>query len=160
MAQKTRASLRPHSFSKAPVYLRIAAAAIDGLIAGLPWFIITPLWGFTLFRLPAQFGLVQGFIVGSALIWTFFYICFRDGYANGQSLGKRCMGLMVIGMWSDQPCTIMQSFLRNVLFWINYFVIVEGIMLLGNLSTGRRIGDFLAQTLVTEVSQFHPRNLK
>lgn len=160
MAQHTRASLHFQGFSKAPVYLRITAALIDGLIAGLPWIFITPLWGITPFRLPEQFSLLQGFVVGIALIWSFYYICFRDGYTDGQSIGKRCMSLMVVGTQSHRPCTPLQSFLRNILCWFNYSLILEGVMLLANLKTGRRIGDFMAQTIVTEISQFAPRNLR
>lgn len=160
MTRHSRAPLSVYGFSKAPVYLRITAAFIDILIAGLPWFIIEPLWGITPLRLPGQFSLLQGFIVGAALLWSFYYICFRDSFANGQSIGKRCMNLIVVGTWSHKPCTPLQSFLRNALCCFHYVLIVEAVMPLANLKTGRRIGDFLAQTMVTEISQLASRNLK
>lgn len=160
LKQKSQASVRPHSYGKAPVLLRLAALSIDSMVAGLPWLMITPFWGFSPFRLPSQFGLFQGFIITAALLWTFYYICFRDNFYTGQSIGKRCTGLMVIGTWTYQPCSSLQSFLRNVSFWLDYVFIVEILVALCNLNTGRRLGDFMAQTQVIESYQYHRRNLK
>lgn len=158
MAQKPRSSACISGFPAAPVHLRIAAAILDLLVAGFPWLIIKPLWHISPFHLPDQFSLLQGFFSGAALLWSFYYFCFRDSFSRGQSIGKRYMRLMVIGTWSRQPCTPVQSFLRNVLCWFNFLFVLEGIIMLANRKNGRRIGDFLAQTFVTEASSFPPKH--
>jgi len=158
LKQHAHASIQ--GYAKAPYFLRLIALSIDGLIAGLPWLLITPLWGYTPLRLPSHSGLFHGFIITAALLWTFYYICFRDSFCCGQSIGKRSVGLMVMGTWTNQPCNAMQSFLRNVIYWVDFFFIVEGLLALANLKTGRRLGDFLAQTQVIDSSQYHRRNLK
>jgi uncharacterized RDD family membrane protein YckC len=160
MSEYPRALPRTRSYSKAPVLLRTGAAIIDMTIAGLPWFIITPLWGFSPYRLPTHFGLVQGSIIGIALLWTFYYVWFRDRLGAGQSIGKRCTGLMVVGVLSTQPCNAMQSFLRNFLFCLDFGFFFELFITLLNLQTGRRVGDFLAQTQVIELAHYNHRNLR
>jgi uncharacterized RDD family membrane protein YckC len=160
MSEYPRALSRTRSYSKAPVVLRTGAAIIDTTIAGVPWFIITPLWGFSPYRLPVHFGLLQGFIIGIALLWTCYYVWFRDHLGTGQSIGKRCTGLMVIGTFSHKPCNAMQSFLRNFLFCLDFGLFLELFITLLNLQTGRRVGDYLAQTQVIELTYYNRRNLR
>jgi uncharacterized RDD family membrane protein YckC len=160
MSEYPRTLPPTRSYSKAPVLLRTGAAIIDMSIAGVPWFIITPLSGVSPYRLPLQFGLLQGLIIAIALLWTFYYVWFRDCLGAGQSIGKQCTGLMVVGIQSNQPCNTMQSFLRNFLFCLDFGFFLELFITLLNLQTGRRVGDYLAQTQVIELARYNRRNLR
>jgi uncharacterized RDD family membrane protein YckC len=160
LPEQIRTYIHARNCEKAPTMLRVTAAIIDGTIAGLPWLLITPLWGFSPYNLPAQSSLLQGCLIGLALLWTFYYSCFRDCMGNGQSIGKRMLGLMVIGLESNLPCTTMQSFLRNVIFVLDFGLIAEILLTLSNVKTGRRFGDFIAQTQVVEITRYYRRHLR
>jgi uncharacterized RDD family membrane protein YckC len=94
------------------------------------------------------------------------YILVADGISGGQSLGKRFLGLMVIGP-EGGPCGIKDSILRNILFgagvllWVipvigwlllAAAVVVELLVLMGS-GQGIRLGDELAGTRVVEAPQ-------
>lgn len=71
------------------------------------------------------------------------YLLLADALPNGQSLGKRILGMQVLSQSTLQPCTLQQSFLRNVTFplgIIDWFPIF--------FSSRRRFGDFIASTIV------------
>lgn len=91
------------------------------------------------------------------------YILIGDGLWGGRSLGKRLLGLSVLGE-GEKPCTLGESILRNItiaaaiFFWWALFagwllagiiLAVEFIVLAGS-PLGRRIGDEMANTRVVE----------
>ena len=90
------------------------------------------------------------------------YLLIGDGLFNGQSLGKKLVGLRVVSADSRQPCTFRDSILRNGIFaigylvsrvlWIGWILIIiiaalEFIILLGSKDK-MRIGDEIAKTIV------------
>jgi uncharacterized RDD family membrane protein YckC len=90
------------------------------------------------------------------------YLLIGDGLFNGQSLGKKIVGLGVVSADSCQPCTFRDSILRNSIFaigylvsrvlWIGWILIIiiaalEFIILLGSKDK-MRIGDEIAKTIV------------
>ena len=94
------------------------------------------------------------------------YILVADGVAGGQSLGKKLLGLRVIGA-DGEPCGLKDSIMRNlmfglgILFWTLLHPIlgwpllaaaigVEFLVLIGS-DKGRRLGDELAGTTVVDV---------
>lgn len=97
------------------------------------------------------------------------YILISDGLYGGQSLGKKLTGLKVETVLAEGgrlPCDIKGSILRNAaiglglflakvpfLGWIFFAVLVgfEAVTLIGS-AEGRRFGDELAGTLVSEVN--------
>lgn len=79
------------------------------------------------------------------------YWLLRDGLFDGQSLGKRVIGLKVIVQPARSPCTFKESFIRNVLWVVpvmNLVMAVSGLYALAKDSRGRHWGDRLADTEV------------
>ena len=93
------------------------------------------------------------------------YLLISDGLFEGRSIGKFLIGLRVISLTHDGPCSVRESIVRNaplgaglLLFklpWIGWIFIagvsaVEFLILLGS-KEGKRLGDELAKTTVVEV---------
>ena len=79
------------------------------------------------------------------------YILLRDGCFEGQSLGKRIMGLKVVAHKDRLRCTFLDSAVRNVLWVIPVVQVVMGFTGLHDLvhdPRGRHWGDRLANTQV------------
>lgn len=91
----------------------------------------------------------------------------QDALGNGQSIGKRIMGLRVIEGRAGQSCSMTRSAIRNLpfilaflfgfipVFWILFVGICVPILslelyLVMNVDVGIRLGDVLADTLVVE----------
>lgn len=94
------------------------------------------------------------------------YLALADSFFNGESIGKKILGIRVIDLEEGTPCTARQSFVRNIpilvpfLFsflgswgWIITFLslmpltILE-VYLVMKLDSFHRVGDILAQTTV------------
>ena len=95
------------------------------------------------------------------------YLLIGDGLFDGQSLGKKIVGLRVVSARTYQPCTFKGSILRNGIFavgylvsrilWIGWILIIiiaafEFIILLGSKDK-MRIGDEIAKTIVIDSHQ-------
>ena len=93
------------------------------------------------------------------------YVLVADGVSNGQSIGKKLLGLRVLTA-DGEPCSIRDSIMRNImfglgmLFWTLLHPIlgwpllaatigVEFLVLMGS-DKGRRLGDELAGTTVID----------
>ncbi|AQZ93927.1 RDD family protein [Halopseudomonas phragmitis] len=117
---------------------RLAACLVDVLICWL---------------LASQIPLLLSLIVGanvmpfsSIMLWVAVaYLLFKDALPRGQSLGKRMLGLAVIGSVTYQDCSWWQSALRNLVLPVLFPL--EAIVI---LLSGRRIGDALASTMVID----------
>ena|SRR3990172_2736588 len=92
------------------------------------------------------------------------YLLISDGLFEGRSIGKRLMGLRVVSLPTGVPCSMKESILRNaplgiglalykipLVGWLFLVAVsaVEFLVLLGSKEQ-MRIGDELAQTMVTE----------
>ena len=79
------------------------------------------------------------------------YWLLRDGLFEGQSIGKRLMGLKVIVQPTQARCTFKESAIRNVL-WIvpviNVLMALSGLFALLKHPPERHWGDRLAETQV------------
>ena len=100
------------------------------------------------------------------IILSFIYMGIADSLQNGQSVGKRFMGMSVISLEDGSPCSVKQSFIRNlpilipllfaiVPFWGWIISIVVGLPLVSlevyliyKLDSGHRLGDVMADTTV------------
>jgi uncharacterized RDD family membrane protein YckC len=113
---------------------------------------------------------------------TFLGICYLavcDFLFQGQSLGKRLMGFKVVDIESGEACSLRQSLLRNLPFWLplTFFFIpfwggVIGVLLflpivgieaylLHHYDSGLRMGDVLADTTVNfYINQFFKTKFK
>jgi uncharacterized RDD family membrane protein YckC len=89
----------------------------------------------------------------------FSYSFVKDGIYKGQSLGKKSVGLIVIHLVDNTPCTYGKSFLRNLMLILINLIpligwLVEPIMVLVS-EDGRRLGDKAANTQVIEKKYFN-----
>lgn len=143
---KKETSVPPREFVKADLLYRHLAKFIDFLIVGALSRILTP------------FGPLAGLT----------YLLIADGLMDGRSVGKKLLGLMVVTRGSLASCTIRESILRNlplsiaVIFaMLPYlglvFFFTGGLLIIAFESylifsdeEGTRIGDILADTLVTQ----------
>ena len=85
------------------------------------------------------------------------YFMFKDGMKNGQSWGKRAVGLQVICTRDNAPCTYGKSFLRNIVYCLLNCIpyvgwLIEPLMVLCS-DDGRRVGDRAAETRVVELPE-------
>ena len=120
----------------APIGKRFTAQFIDELIA-----------------IGGGYSLVLGLkeLVGSEsntpflamIFFVWLYTLFADGMFKGQSIGKKLMNLYVVSNEMEQPCTYLQSFVRNSTYPLGIF---DLIFLFGK--ERRRLGDRLASTKV------------
>lgn len=94
------------------------------------------------------------------------YLCLSDGIGEGQSVGKRLMGLAVISLEDGSPCSTKQSFIRNLPFaipifftliplwgWIFFGILGTSLFflelyLMYKLDSAHRLGDVMADTTV------------
>jgi uncharacterized RDD family membrane protein YckC len=94
-------------------------------------------------------------------VWAIWYAFTKDGRAGGQSIGKKAMGLMVVHLPTNLPCTTRQSALRYLILvglglipYVGW--LVEPIVTLV-AAGGRRLGDTVAGTQVIAAAELRPR---
>ncbi|MEI6221797.1 MAG: RDD family protein [bacterium] len=130
---------------------RILAYIIDSLISSAIAIFIMLFSYFIYYSLGFKTNATTGYPIGlfalfiGALLIGKAYMFIRD--TGGLSIGKRLLGLSVVSISDNSPATIGQSFIRNVVFLIPYFVLIELLMLLTDKDR-RRLGDQFAKTRV------------
>lgn len=82
------------------------------------------------------------------------YSLLKDGMKNGQSYGKRWMGIRVISLENGMPCTYWQSLARQIISSLIAFIpvfgwLIEPLMVLFT-DDGRRLADRAAGTFVVQ----------
>jgi uncharacterized RDD family membrane protein YckC len=153
--QDPRASLYP----KAPFGARFLAWILDCLVVGVPVALAT---GFILLAFLAGplVGVPIAILVGLPVaVWALYYQFTKDGRGNGQSVGKKSMGLMVVHLQTNNPCSRGQSALRalvqcglNLIPYLGW-LIEPGVTVAA--AGGRRLGDHAAGTQVIPVASYH-----
>ncbi len=106
-----------------------------------------------------------------------FFAAFQDSLGDGQSIGKKIIGLRTIDESAGTSCSALGSAMRNlplalvilfasvpilsvlVLFAATPFIILE-IYLVFSLDTGVRLGDVMANTLIVEHLEIHPESTR
>ncbi len=109
------------------------------------------------------------FIFPLGLVIGVFYLSLCDSFQDGQSIGKRLLGLKVVDVETGDPCSYKQSIIRNLPFVFPLCIAVfpfwgwfiSGILLfllagfelylLYHLDSGQRLGDVVADTTVMAV---------
>ena len=115
---------------------RFQGQFIDGLIGFLLGYFLFYILGHFLGLEPALYTAIA---VGVA------YFLFSDALPNGQSIGKKLLNIQVVNSDTLQPCSIYESFLRNVTFPLG--ILDWGFIFFGS---HRRLGDFIASTIVVK----------
>lgn len=146
---------------------RFVAALIDVSLQGTLWFMLliaavggaallsraveedTLVFGVELRALVSVIGAALFILLSFILLWG--YYVFFEMVWNGQSPGKRVMGLRVVRS-NGQPITFFESLVRNVVrvadFLPSAYILGVVTMLLNDRS--RRLGDFAAGTMVVK----------
>lgn len=114
---------------------RLVAQAIDGVVAFVP---LT----FAIFLVDPAPRAALLFFAGGGL-WMMFYLLLSDGF-GGQSVGKRLFDIQVIDEQTGKPCTILQSFIRNVV--LSALGPIDWVFIFGERQ--QRLGDRAAGTIV------------
>lgn len=117
---------------------RSLAQMLDGFITFLPFISV------------AMLSLVSetlgGISILSVLPFALAYYFFADALPGGQSLGKRMLGVAVVDKHTHAPCSLAQSFVRNLLLAV--LGMLDWLFIFGD---GRqRLGDMLAGTIVVD----------
>lgn len=118
---------------------RLVGQLIDTAIAFAPFFMLA-----ILATDPASDQL--GVYGGVTMIFGIGYYLFADALPGGQSVGKQMLGIAVVDQYSRRPCTVFQSFGRNLVAPI--LGALDWIFILGG--DRQRLGDKLAGTIVVE----------
>ncbi|MBF0299664.1 MAG: RDD family protein [Oligoflexia bacterium] len=110
------------------------------------------------------------------IIFATIYLSVSDSLKNGQSIGKKFIGMAVLSLKDGTPCSLKQSFIRNLpislpLFlaifplWGWLLAILIGIPLISlelyllfTLDSGHRLGDVMADTTVIANDPKHIQN--
>jgi uncharacterized RDD family membrane protein YckC len=152
-------------YALAPYWARLGALLLDGVFAmllAIPAIIVVVAIIVSMQDArdeDAAIGLaIVGYLV--ALIPSMYYSFCKDGFKGGASWGKRLCGLRVVHLETGQPCTKGRSFLRQVLYFVNFYGIVsliEIIMVYANPQR-RRLGDMIAGTMVTAAGMPVPQS--
>jgi len=153
-------------FRRLPAYLldlviRVAVFIVLAILAGLAG----------IFGLFAGLGWAEGLVIAvaivTAFILSFFYGGLFEAYWNGQTPGKRVMGIRVVSV-DGSPITGLQAVLRNLLRFVDAFPLAPITILFGmsdpslililtyqvglfsSLASKRyqRVGDIVSGTLV------------
>jgi uncharacterized RDD family membrane protein YckC len=81
--------------------------------------------------------------IGLAVGILYFLLC--DALPNGQSVGKLLLNIQVVGKKTLIPCSVTQSFFRNITFPLG---VLDWIFIF--FGEHRRLGDFIASTIVVK----------
>jgi uncharacterized RDD family membrane protein YckC len=149
-------------YPRAPLWPRFAAAFVDGVVGSGPMVLAMGLFaafsGGLLDSNPSAAPLAALTVAG--LLWALWYSFTKDGRPGGQSVGKRLMGLMVIHLPTNRPCTVAQSALRALVLVVVQLVPIVGVAIepvaLLVAADGRRLGDKAAGTQVILASDWRP----
>jgi len=151
----TRAPIAQYIYPKAPLGQRFAAYAIDSII-GMGPVITAGIFDF-LFHITHS-PLNRTINMVATVTWALYYGATKDARGTGQSIGKKLLGLMVIGTETNEPCTIGQSTGRAFVRFLFGAIPVIGQLIepIAVVATddGRRIGDRAASTQVIRASDY------
>ena len=164
-------------FTPAPLGKRFLAFVVDGLIGGLVLLILSGVFmiyyvSAMLFRgWPFAEALVENvtetifylLLLGIFLsfIWFVYYGLLRDSFKNGQSWGKRLLGLKVVELEGKRACSRGASLTRNfpglslliIAFFLPFvgwaLLLVEPVAVLAS-PEGQRMGDRWGRTQVVK----------
>lgn len=147
---------------------RVIAAVLDTVVLTVAMTAIS--FGFAFFysRLEDSGGLEESW-VGTALVATAVFVLFTTVWAyyvvfevfrNGQTPGKRRMGLQVVRE-NGQGLTLLHSGLRNILRLVDFMptLYVVGFLFVAASARGKRLGDHAAGTIVVEVGAQSSKDL-
>lgn len=150
-------SVRSGVYPKCEFSRRSIAAVVDFVISMLGMLLMLP--GIMMLGTASPSDAIAWLLISIGAVWVVFYAYTKDGFKHGQSWGKRSMGLMVVRLEDNRPCTKASSVLRSVLYAIPYVgsvVPIADIAMILSTSAGLKCGDKLAGTQVIKVTDYKP----
>lgn len=144
-------------YPKAGIGARLLASIIDSVV-GIFMPIAASVIGIATAH--GKMNPVNVLLLISSIIWAFYYNFTKDGHDEGRSIGKRAMGLRVVNIKTNKPCSIGESSLRAVMLMVLNMVplvggLVEPLAILIQRD-GRRVGDMAAGTQVIDTKLYDP----
>jgi uncharacterized RDD family membrane protein YckC len=146
-------------YPKAPFDRRLLATLLDAAIACAPLGVAGMVAAGVAWIGSGGVAIVLGILIGGpAFLWAAYYGFVKDGQPRGQSIGKKKLGLMVVHLPTNAPCSRSQSALRQLVMAGTNLVpylgwLVEPIVALA-ADGGRRLGDYAADTQVIAVESY------
>lgn len=149
------------TFEKASLGSRFVASLLDGLISGVLAIPAIVLYAIGLSNVTydyeyytQDYSKAGGYFIAAFMLYLIplIYTFIKDGLGNGQSWGKKAMGLRIIKVENNSKCTKGASALRALVSTLVSMIplvgwIIEPIMVL-TTSDGRRLADKAAGTMV------------
>jgi uncharacterized RDD family membrane protein YckC len=162
------AELRPKGlratcvYAKASLGARFGAYVTDRIIGMGPWILAAVSgWIFRVAPPDSAIGILN--ILGT-FAWAVYYGLTKDGRPNGQSIGKRMFGLMVVNVKTNQPCSRGESATRAFIGGLVGIVPLVGWLIEPAIATvrddGRRLGDQAADTQVIAATTYEGTELE
>ncbi|MDD5111824.1 MAG: RDD family protein [Candidatus Altiarchaeota archaeon] len=145
--------------AKPNVVKRIVAYLIDSIIGGGVSLVLTVVilgifWVLMMVGAASEsmtliLASFAGMMVGLVVIMApmVLYALFKDGLFGGRSIGKKITGLRVENVKLNRPCSMKDSFLRNITMLIPVLGWIDMILPIID-AEGLRIGDKIAGTRV------------
>jgi uncharacterized RDD family membrane protein YckC len=144
-------------YPKASLWSRFVAYLID-IVIGIIMPVVAGIIGFASSR--GRFSIVNGVLLIASVVWAIYYNFTKDGQNEGRSIGKRAMGLMVVNIKTNRPCSIGESSLRALMLGVLNAVPVVGSLIEPLIvlvqEDGRRVGDMVAGTQVIDATLYNP----
>jgi uncharacterized RDD family membrane protein YckC len=134
---------------------RVGAAILDTLIGGA---FLAP--GLLAWAASFDVGMSDsaGVLLVAGAVAAAAYNFVKDGLRGGQSLGKRAVGLMVVHLPTNRPCSIGQSAIRTLMLFVSNLLpivgwLIEPILVIATADR-RRLGDRAASTQVINLADY------
>jgi uncharacterized RDD family membrane protein YckC len=121
---------------------RLLAQLVDYFVAG------------TIAFYPLLVGAI--FALLPSLLFGFLYLITSDGFPNGQTVGKRLLGIATVNATTYLPFSMGQSILRNLL--LNFLGWIDWIFIFGQRR--QRLGDRAANTIVVDINWLIDRHVQ
>lgn len=146
-------------YPKAPLGRRFVALLVDGFF-GILMPVMAGIIGVVRSRGSDGMTLINGLLLLASIVWAIYYNFTKDGHDNGRSYGKRAMGLMVVNIKTNTPCTVGESSLRALMLALMNAIpgvggLIEPLVALVQ-EDGRRVGDMVAGTQVIDAKLYDP----
>ena len=123
---------------------RFVAQILDGFTAFLPFMLL----GLVIVFVADPDSALAVILVLAGILFAISYHLFCDALPGGQSVGKEVMGIAVVDERTGRPCSVGQSFVRNLLLAV--LGLLDWVFIFGGQR--RRLGDIVAGTLVVQAA--------
>ncbi len=126
---------------------RILAIVVDGVVLGIPFWLISSLFGTTAASNGVSASMSSAATLISVVIFLLYYI-FMEGYL-GQTVGKMLLGIKVVREDTEEVPGLGAATMRTLLRLIDgLFGYLVGFIAVMATAKRQRLGDMAAHTLV------------